>query len=300
MGDRTHVLPVPGGRTLTVRPATRADVDGLVALYDSLSVEDRRRRFFTASRPRRELLERFVDTTERNGLWLVAVTDDGEVVADGGYTPLEDGDAEVALTVKGPWRGWLGSYLLDAVIRDASEHGVRNVRADILLENRPMMNLVARRGYATVDQPDWTVINVTISTDRGRPAWPPAHERPRLLVEGCGARWHADAEAWAAGWDVITCAGPGARSVPACPLLEGKPCPLVEGADLVIVALRPNDPRHQAVLDGHVDVRSTPPVLDEAGLSKDALLRRLAGGPLSAATNHQEVHDERSGCGLAH
>src|SRR5262245_11009936 len=213
MSDRTRVVALADGRHVTVRPATRADVDGLASLYASLSAEDRRRRFFTGSDPPRELLERFVDATEHQGLWLVAATEDGEIVADGGYMVRADGDAEFALTVARPGRGGLGSYLLDAIRSDAAQHGVCNLRADILIENRPMLRLVEHRGYATIDQPDWAVLSVTMSTDGRRPAWPPGHDRPRLLVEDCGARWHGDAEAWAAGWDVVTCAGPGSRSV---------------------------------------------------------------------------------------
>jgi L-amino acid N-acyltransferase YncA len=292
MGDRSRVVALPDRRTVTVRPATRADVDGLARLYESLSAEDRRRRFFTRSDPPLALLERFVDATERDGLWLVAVTDDGDVVADGGYTIRADGDAEFALTVAKPWRGGLGSYLLDALRSDAADHGVHNLRADILLENRPMLRLVARRGYATVDQPDWAVVNVTMSTGGGRPAWPPVHDRPRLLVEGCGGHWHAAAEAWAAGWDVVTCAGPCSRSVPVCPVLEGKPCPLVEGADLVVVAVRPTDPSRDGLLDGHLRAGSTPSVLDESTLAPDGLSRRLTQAGRRPLVKDQEVHDE--------
>ena len=275
MGHGTRVIPLPRGGTLAIRPATRRDVNGLIGLYESLSPEDRHRRFFTASVPSRTLLERFVDVMERSGLWLVAVTEDGEVVADGGYARLADGDAELALTVRKTWRGWLGPYLLDVLVQEAADDGVRNLRANILLGNRPMLSLVERRGYATVDQPDRTMLSVTMSTQGGPPAWPPARDRPRVLVEGCGARWHADIEAWAGGWDIITCVGPGSRSMPACPVLEGKRCPLVDGADLVVVALPPTDSRHDALLKAHERVPPPGPVLDEATLSPTELSRHL-------------------------
>src|SRR5215211_3059220 len=106
MTDRTTHVPLPEGHTLTVRPATTDDIDGLMALYQSLSRDDRHRRFFTVSSPRRQIIERFIETNGRDGLWLVAVTDGGEIVADGGYTRLRDGDAEFALTVRQDWRGW--------------------------------------------------------------------------------------------------------------------------------------------------------------------------------------------------
>jgi hypothetical protein len=37
---------------------------------------------------------------------------------------------------------------------------------------------------------------------------------------------------------VVVCPGPGPRR-PACPVLSGGTCPLVEGADAIVIALRP-------------------------------------------------------------
>src|SRR5205823_4484739 len=151
MGERTRVVSLPDGRELTVRPATDADVDGMVGLYDHLTLNDRRLRFFAATHPSREVLQRMVDASARGGLWVVCVTKEGDVVADAGYSMRDDGDAEFAVTVSEEWRGWLGSYLLEAMLRDAAEHGVHNMRADIMLENRPMLRLAAHRGFARVD-----------------------------------------------------------------------------------------------------------------------------------------------------
>ena len=276
MNDRNRTIPLPDGRTLTVRPALPIDVEALTALYDSLSTEDRRRRFFCASRPSRAVLERFIGSTAAGGLWLIALTQDGEIVADGGYTVSVGGEGELALTVRKEWRGWLGAYLLDAILTDAADHGLPSLRADILAENRQMLTLAARRGFATIDNPDWTVVEVMIPTHGPRPSWPLAHPRRRLLIEGCGGRWPGDKEAWKEGWDVVSCAGPGARSVPACPLLSGGRCPLVEGADLVIVASQRDDSVRAALVAGHSAVGSTPPVLDEAELSAEELSSRLA------------------------
>jgi hypothetical protein len=277
MADRTARIETPDGRTLTVRPATPRDVDGLMALYESLSSDDRHRRFFTLSRPRRELLEHFVEATGNDGLWLVAVTDDGEVVADGGYSRQPDGDAEFALTVRQDWRGGVGSHLFDLILRDAAAHGVENLRGDILRENRPMLRIIEEHGYATIDQPDWTMVEATVSTHGGRPSWPPVHRHRRVLVEECGGRWSADAEAWAAGWDIITCPGPGARSVGTCPLLAGEHCPLVDGADAVVVAGPSSDPNRDALLAAHHRSTSTPPVVDEALASAGTISDLLAG-----------------------
>jgi L-amino acid N-acyltransferase YncA len=274
MDERSTRVTRPDGTSLTIRPATGGDVEAIMALYASLSADDRRRRFFTLSYPRRELVERFIEATARDGLWLVAVSDDGEIVADGGYSRLPDGDAELALTVRPDWRGGLGSTLFDAIRHDAEQHGVDNLRADILRENRPMLRIIEQQGYASIDQPDWMVVEATLSTHGGRPGWPRRHARRRLLVEECGGRWHADAQAWAAGWDVITCPGPGARSVGPCPLLEGGRCPLVDGADAVVVVPRVDDPHRSELVAAHR--RSTPaPVLDEATAAPHAVTALL-------------------------
>jgi len=168
MTDRVTNVPLPEGHTLTVRPATTGDIDGLMALYDSLSNEDRHLRFFTLTRPRRQVMEHFIEANYKHGLWLVAVTDGGEIVADGGYTRLPDGDAEFALTVRKDWRGWLGPFLLDLLLHDAGEHDIDNLRAIVLRENRPMMRLIERHGYACIDQPDWARRHRSVACRLGR------------------------------------------------------------------------------------------------------------------------------------
>jgi RimJ/RimL family protein N-acetyltransferase len=274
MGDRTRVISLSDGRRLTLRPATRADLQGMTALYDALPLEDRRLRFFTASRPSQGTIERLIDATDHGGLWLVAVTDDGRIVADAGYTVGTDGDAEFAITVDEAWRGWLGSHLLDVVLCDAAEHGLHSMRAEIMSENRRMLRLAERRGYARVDDPDPSVVEVTMPTDADRPSWPARHGRRRLLVEGCGGRWHGDAEAWRGGWTVVTCGGPDSKSVPVCPLVEGRPCPLVVGADLVVIAARSTDTTARLLI-GHQRAGSSAPVLVERDVGPDELWARL-------------------------
>jgi RimJ/RimL family protein N-acetyltransferase len=284
MTDRVTNVPLPDGHTLTIRPATIADIDGLLALYESLSHDDRHLRFFTQTRPRRQVMEHFIESNNKNGLWLVAVTDGGEIVADGGYTRLPDGDAEFALTVRKDWRGWLGSFLLDLLLHDAGEHDIDNLRAVVLRENRPMMRLIERHGYACIDQPDWAIVEATVSTHGDRPSWPPVHTNRRLLVESCGGRWHADVEAWHAGWDVVTCPGPGARSVGVCPMLEGRRCLLVDGADAVVVAAHPNDPHHDELVAAHRATGTSVPVVDEAEARPADVSTLLRGGKPAAAT----------------
>jgi hypothetical protein len=230
-------------------------------MYQSLSEEDRYRRFFSVSQPHEHMVERFVAANGQGGLWLVAVADDGTIVGDVGYTLLADGDAELAITVTEHWRGWLGPFLLETLAERAAANGIHNLRATILLENRKMLRLAARRGWALVDNPDASIIELTMSAEHGMPGWPPVHDRPRLLVEGCGGRWHGLQDARHAGWDVITCAGPGSSSVRVCPLLTGGRCPLVDDADEIVLAFPESDSRRAELVEAHATEATTAPVI---------------------------------------
>ena len=156
--------------------------------------------------------------------------------------------------------GWLGPFLLDLLCHRAAAHGVANLRANVLLENRRMLRLLARRGCATVSFPDAAIVELTVSSSDRMPGWPPAGDQPRLLVEGCGGRWARAAEANRAGWSVVACAGPGSNQVPSCPLLDGGHCPLVDGADEIVLAFAPNDPRRAQLAGVHATRTPDKPV----------------------------------------
>ena len=161
-------VSLSGGRALTVRTVTRADIEGLDALFERLSNDDRYRRFFGFSHPGRRFLEQMTQAEEEGGYRLVAVVSgaEDELVAEAGYAMLPDGNGEFALTVAAAWRGWLGPYLLDALVAAAAARGVPNLQADILLENAQMLALVASRGYVTLGRES---CQVRIAIDAAQP-----------------------------------------------------------------------------------------------------------------------------------
>lgn len=170
-------VSLPGGRTLTVRTVTAADVDGLNALFEGLSDEDRYYRFFGMSHPGRRFLEQMTRAGQEGGYRLVAVLSGREdrLVAEGGYARLPDGNAEFALTIAAGWRGWLGPYLLDALVAAATARGVPNLQADILVGNVRMLALVAQRGYVTLERQG---PQVRVAIDAAQPRLggePPGH-----------------------------------------------------------------------------------------------------------------------------
>jgi RimJ/RimL family protein N-acetyltransferase len=169
------------GRTLTVRTITKDDIDGLDKLFNELSDEDRYFRFFNFSHPGRRFIEHMTRAEEEGSYRLVAVLcgPDPELIAEAGYALLPDGNGDFALTVAAGWRGWLGPYLLDALVAAAAARGVPNLQADVLSDNARMLALAAHRGYTTLrSEPGQLRIAIDAAQPRPKP-------RPRVR------RWSA-------------------------------------------------------------------------------------------------------------
>ncbi len=284
-----RVARLSGGSTLAVRDVTADDVDGIADLYEALTLDDRYRRFFCGSLPPRSLVERWASMDGCTGTMLVAQVQDpdgtpGPIVGEATWAALPDGGGEFSLTVARHWRGWLGPYLLDTLAEVAAQRGVPNLQADVLADNRPMLAVVRARGYVVLDQPDWSVVRVMIATPRGVPAWPPEDRRPRVLVEVPGGRWQAAAAAADAGLRVIGCRGPAGTPPGWCPALRGEPCPLADGADVVVNRLRGDDERTAVVLAAH-RARHVPVLTDvpaQPAAAVEAVLARVRAVPAPA------------------
>jgi GNAT superfamily N-acetyltransferase len=269
-------VTLPDGGEMVVRPVSSGDVDGLAALYAGLSDDDRYRRFFSCYDPDRSFFERAAAVASRGGCGLVAIDvaadgrepGEGRIVGEANYELLPNGDGELAMAVAGDRRGWLGPYLLDALIEAAAARGVPNLEADVLVANSRMLTLLRSRGYATLPSDDWVTVRLIVGTAGRTPVWAagdepstPSHS-PRVLVEAPGGRWHAGHEAAEAGLRVVTCSGPsGPRS--RCPVLQGRPCPLAAEADAVVVSHPLDDDRWRALVDGHAAVHPGVPVCVE-------------------------------------
>ena len=247
-------VKLSGEHTLTLRAAGVDDIDGLVALYDALRDDDRYLRFFSLYRPGRAFIEHMVEAPRERGLQLVAAVTTGaqadeQIVGEAGYTLLPNGNGELGITIDETWRGWLGPFLLDALLDEAAARGVPNVEADILLANKAMLTLARSRGYATAGHTDWSTVRVVMGTSGREPTWPRSHDHQRVLVEVPGGRWHAEGATRRAGLDVLACPGPVENR--RCPALAGIPCPLAAHADAIVVVPPKDDERWQALLEAH-------------------------------------------------
>lgn len=247
-GPQPERVPLGPARWLDVRPPTPADLDAIERFYDGLDPDDRYHRFFTSHHPERDVLRSWIERVPGQGRRLLAVRETGEVVADSGFTLLDDGDAELDLVVARPARGWLGGYLLDRIVTAAQADGVRNLRADVLVDNGPMLALVHHRRFATSGHDDHTVAHLVMAVSGETPRWGRRHDRPRIVIEGGGLGLVPAGTARALDMDVLMCPGP--RRHPSCPALRARPCPLIEEADAVVCALTPQQGR-DALLDAH-------------------------------------------------
>ena len=249
-GERRCALS--DGRVLHVRRVVPTDFSGVRALYDELSDDDRRLRFFSHFRPPDSFFAAKTASDDPRRFGLVATIPGEGIVGEASYARLANGNAEFGITVTRRWRGWLGHYLLDALIEAAATQGIPNLEAEILRDNRPMLALARARGYVIRDH-ELDSRRVLIGTSGATPMWPDAHNHPRVLVEARGGAWRGEEPARDAGLDVLICPGPTPSSgPPSCPLLRGERCPLAADADAVVFALDSNDEEAAAILAAHL------------------------------------------------
>jgi hypothetical protein len=263
-GDFSEVIELADGARMEVRPTTAADAERILTLYETLSVGDRHRRFFGAFRPHIDWCRTWADVASAGGFGVIAIVHrDGapeDVAGEAGYARRDDGDGDLAVTVAPDWRGWLGPYLLDVLVRHAAASGLANLQAEVLLENGPMLSLLSRRGPVALAH-DSGVVRLSIGTTGPVATWPPGEARPRLLVEVAGRRWAGERAAEAAGVATAMCAGPAVRGDHECPVLSGGRCPLADEADAIIVLLDPDDERTAQLVRAHREQSPGTPVL---------------------------------------
>jgi acetyl coenzyme A synthetase (ADP forming)-like protein len=149
------------GSTLRLRAPVHEDLDVLVAFFGGLSEQSRYMRFHGAVRVQPRLVERFVDPdwTERGAL--IGVLDE-RVVALASYTRLRDPSAaEVAFVVADQLQGkGVGTRLLEQLARRAGSVGIGSFVAEVLSENRAMLEMFERAGFEVVRELEAGTIEV--------------------------------------------------------------------------------------------------------------------------------------------
>ena len=143
------------GRRITIRSLRRADRDDFIAAAKRTSSESIYRRFFA---PRQEFSDTeisfFVDVDFIMHVALIAVDENGEqphIVGGGRYVVGAAGQSELAFMVVDQYQGkGIGQALLRHLIAIAKENGVRELVADVLADNMPMLKIFERSGFHAI------------------------------------------------------------------------------------------------------------------------------------------------------
>ncbi|KUL73796.1 MULTISPECIES: GNAT family N-acetyltransferase [unclassified Streptomyces] len=178
----THAL-LADGTTVCVRPVEPADHDRIRALYDAMSPENLRLRFFTAARSSAgAAADRACGTPRPGHLALLAETG-GRVVGLAEYdTPgAPDADtAEVSLAVADHLhhRG-IGTLLVEHLVSAARATGITTFTAEALSENHEVLRLFAGLGLRTARHFDGPEVRCAIALDQSDTYLTAVEERAR-------------------------------------------------------------------------------------------------------------------------
>jgi GNAT superfamily N-acetyltransferase len=163
------------GSRVTVRPATAADEPALRSFLMGLCLEARRLRFFSGAVDISSAAH-LVATTDTRHYGLVAHDEEGVLVGHATYVQLDETRAEVAVEVADHLHGrGLGTILIERLAIVAEQHGITHFVAEVLCENRAMLD-VFREGF------DGRVVR---------------HEGPEERVEFLTAGWRLARERFA-------------------------------------------------------------------------------------------------------
>lgn len=147
---QVHAL-LTDGTTVRIRQAEPADHDAVLALYEGMSAENLRRRFFTVSHLSAEQAADRLTRRDRSGYRALVAESGGRFVGLAEYEAIpESATAEIALSVADDWhhRG-LGTLLLEHLVDAARQAGITAFAADALAENHEMLKVFADLGLRT-------------------------------------------------------------------------------------------------------------------------------------------------------
>jgi RimJ/RimL family protein N-acetyltransferase len=159
---RSHRLR--DGTVVVTRPIEPTDADALQWFHDHLSDESIRRRFFNLHRRLSPTeVHRFTEVDHREREAYVAEVE-GELIGVGRYDGRADSSrAEVAFVVADAWQGHgVGTVLLQRLAEHASSVGIDVFTAEVLADNRAMIDVFEHACAATSSTIEGGVVCLTM------------------------------------------------------------------------------------------------------------------------------------------
>ncbi|TMR90704.1 GNAT family N-acetyltransferase [Nonomuraea basaltis] len=164
MSEGCDVLLRCGG-IAHVRPLCTTDREALHELVDRSSERSAYLRFFTGDRRAAHAYMDRITSDQYPGHALVAHLKD-RLVAVAEYVPLESGRADLAILIDDAVHGHgLGTLLLEHLALNAAEHGIRELVADVLGENRPMLRMLRDLGLDVTHSIDGETLHVSMTAE---------------------------------------------------------------------------------------------------------------------------------------
>lgn len=170
------------GSTVHVRDAGPEDRDELGLFLKGLSPEARRLRFFTGAPDMEFAVSWAAAASERGAASVIAtIGEPPRIVAHAGFEPVGDKVAEIAFEVADGLRGrGLATILMAQLAARARERGIENFVADVLAENRRMLEVFRESGFPMEVRHDPGELRIELTTALTSAALRRYEERERL------------------------------------------------------------------------------------------------------------------------
>jgi GNAT superfamily N-acetyltransferase len=156
------------GRQIEIRALQSTDEKDMLAAVDHTSAQSLYRRFFGAKRHFSESEKAFfLDIDFVNHVALVAVAEDAArrfIVGGGRYVVVRPETAEVAFAVIDDYQGQgIGAALMRHLAQLARDAGIKELVADVLPENIPMLKVFQKSGLGLQTKYRAGVVDVSLS-----------------------------------------------------------------------------------------------------------------------------------------
>jgi RimJ/RimL family protein N-acetyltransferase len=159
------------GTTVTVRAIRASDATAILSTFGQLDRESIYRRFFS---PKKELSDAElrqltdVDFDQVTALVVTTARDGAETLIGGGRFAVETGEqpqsAELAFLTVPDYRGrGIASLVLRHLATLARDAGIIRFEADVLAENRSMLDVFHHSGLAASQKRDRNVVQMTLA-----------------------------------------------------------------------------------------------------------------------------------------
>lgn len=161
-----HAL-LSDGTTVCIRPVAPSDHDQLEGLYEEMSPENLRLRFFAASRRSAALAADRACAKPRPGYRALLAETQDQVIGLAEYDTGDDKDsAEISIAVAdGLHHRGVGTLLVEHLVSAARTDGITTFTADALSENHEVLRLFADLGLRIARHFEGPEVRCTVSLD---------------------------------------------------------------------------------------------------------------------------------------